>query len=252
VLTPPTLRTEASLAELRDLGPELIVLADYGRLIPPALLALPRFGALNLHPSLLPRHRGAAPIPAAILAGDERTGVTLMVMDEGLDTGPIVAQRPVALDGSETAPELEAFLAQLAAEVLAVTLPAWLGGEILPEPQAEAGASLTRPLRREDGRLDETRPAAYLERQVRAYQPWPGSWIEADGERVVVWRASVVEPQDTLDPPAAAFQLGTGAIVTVAGAPVLAAADAGLRLDEVQPAGRRRMEGAAWLRGRRR
>lgn len=249
VLAPATLRDEAAVAELRDLAPELIVLADYGRLIPPVVLGLPRLGALNLHPSLLPRHRGAAPIPAAILAADQRTGVTLMLMDEGLDSGPIVAQRPVALDGAETTPELETFLAQVAAELLTVSLPAWLAGELEPRPQGEEGASLTRPLHRADGRLDASRPAHELERQVRAYQPWPGSWIEWHGERLVVWHASVVELPEV--GPGAARSPDPGAIVAMAGAPVLVTADAGLRLDEVQPAGRRRMEGSAYLRGRR-
>jgi methionyl-tRNA formyltransferase len=171
-----------------------------------------------------------------------------MVMDEGLDTGPIVAQRPVALDGTETAPELESFLAQMAAELLATSLPAWLAGEIEPQAQEEAAATLTRPLRREDGRLDATMPATHLERQVRAYQPWPGSWIASDDARIVVWRATVVEAPVTR---AATGGPPPGAIVGVAGWPVLDTADGGLRLDEVQPAGRRRMEGAAWLRGRR-
>ena len=169
------------------------MLADYGRLIPPAVLDLPRHGALNLHPSLLPRHRGAVPVPAAILAGDATTGVTLMRMDAGLDTGPILAQRSVDLDGTEVAPALEARLAALAADLLEETLPDWLAGTLQARPQPVEGATLTRPLRRADGWLDPARPAVELERQVRAYQPWPGSFVEADGERLVVWRASPID-----------------------------------------------------------
>jgi methionyl-tRNA formyltransferase len=242
LLTPPTLKDEGIQAELDGLEPELIVLADYGRLIPGWLLALPRHGALNLHPSLLPRHRGASPIAAAILDGDARTGVTLILMDEGLDTGPILAQRPVALAGSETTPELEAFLANVAAEMLVEALPAWISGTMAAQPQPLGGATMTRPLRRADGRLDPDRPARRLERQVRAYQPWPGSWHEHDGERITVWRASVVDVTP---------EASRGDLVATAEGPVLVTTEGGLRLDEVQPAGRRRMSGAEYLRGRR-
>jgi methionyl-tRNA formyltransferase len=248
VVTPSTLRSEGAVAELRDLEPDIIVLADYGRLIPSAVLGLPRFGALNLHPSLLPRHRGASPIPAAILAGDQRTGVTLILMDQGLDTGPVVAQRPVALDGSETTPELEAFLAQLAAELLAMSLPAWLAGDLEAKPQPADGASLTRPLGRADGRLDASQPAARLERQVRAYQPWPGSWMEHRGERVIVWRATVLDQDASTDPGAASRP---GDLVALGDEVRLVTGDGLLRLDEVQPAGGRRMPAADYLRGRR-
>jgi methionyl-tRNA formyltransferase len=250
VLTPTSLRIDAALDALIDLAPTLIVLADYGRLIPATVLALPPRGALNLHPSLLPRHRGAAPVPAAILAGDTRSGVTLMRMDEGLDTGPIVARREVLLDGSETTPELEARLALVAAELLVESLPGWLSGALRARPQPGTGATLTRPLRRADGELDALRPARELERQVRAYQPWPGSWMEWRGERLVVWRASVVaSPLDDASSDTGAAR--PGHIVAVDDALVLVTREGGLRLDEVQPAGRGRMSGAAYLRGRR-
>ena len=193
-----------------NLDPGLIVLADYGRLVPSAVLDLPRHGALNLHPSLLPRHRGASPIPAAILEGDAETGVTLMRMDEGLDTGPIVATRRVALGGDETAPELEGLLAELGAELLVATLPAWVAGRIDATPQAESGATLTRPLRRDDGRLDAASSAARLARQVRAYQPWPGSFLDDGPTRLIVWRASAHGPSDA---DAADASVEQGAIV---------------------------------------
>lgn len=240
--TPLTLRDAAVLAELEAVAAELIVLADYGRIIPAAILDLPRHGALNIHPSLLPRHRGAAPVVGAILAGDETTGVTVMRMDEGLDTGPIVAQRVVPLDGREVAPELEAQLAELGAELLVARLPAWLDGSLSARPQPQAGASLTRLLRREDGRLDPQRSAVELERQVRAYQPWPGSFLEIDDVRVKVWQAALLEQSIAVRP---------GDVVLAEGTLALGTVDGVLRLDEVQPAGKRRMSGAEYRRGRR-
>jgi methionyl-tRNA formyltransferase len=242
VRTPAGLRHADVLEELRAAGAELIVLADYGRIIPPAVLELPEHGALNIHPSLLPRHRGAAPVAGAILAGDDVTGVTVMLMVEGLDTGPIVAQAELPLDGSEVAPELEARLAELGADLLLQHLPAWLAGSLQARPQPEAGATLTRMLRREDGRLDPSRPAAELERQVRAYQPWPGSFVEHDGVRLKVWAADVLGQVVSVEP---------GRIILTEGTLGLGTVDGVLRLDEVQPAGKRRMSGAEYRRGRR-
>jgi methionyl-tRNA formyltransferase len=239
VRTPPTLRSEAALAELAATRPELIVLADYGRIIPPAVLELPRFGALNIHPSLLPRHRGAAPVAFAILEGDAVTGVTLMRMDAGLDTGPIVAQWVVPLDGSETAPELEARLAELGGRLLIESLPHWLDGTSAARPQPDDGVTLTHLLRREDGRLDPTLSAVELERRVRALQPWPGTFLVTPQQRLKVWSASVV-PAPVGAP---------GSIVPSADALALVTADGALQLDEVQPAGGRRMSGAEYRRG---
>lgn len=250
ILTPVSLRRDEALSEVRALGADLVVLADYGRLIPAALLELPRHGALNLHPSLLPRHRGAAPVPAAILAGDAATGVTLMRMDEGLDTGPVLAQREVPLDGTETAPDLEARLAVVAADLLIEKLPGWLAGTLAARSQPTDGASLTRPLRRADGLLDPERAAVELERQVRAYQPWPGSFLEADGQRLIIWRAVPVEEpgEAEVSDPAGG---GVGALVPLGDTLALRTGQGLLRLDEVQPAGRRRMSGAEYRRGHR-
>jgi methionyl-tRNA formyltransferase len=240
--TPTSLRAPDTLAELRAAEADLIVLADYGRIIPADVLELPRHGALNLHPSLLPRHRGAAPVAAAIMAGDLVTGVTLMRMDEGLDSGPIVAQREWPLDGTETGPQLEERLALAGAELLVEQLPGWLDGVIEARPQPAEGMSLTRPLRRSDGWLDATRSAAELERQVRAYQPWPGAFLEHEGDRLKVWSAAVLERPVPAEPGAIILAEGTIALVTSHGS---------LRLDEIQPAGKRRMSGAAYRRGKR-
>lgn len=230
-LTPARLRDPDSLARLAELAPDLIVLADYGQIVPAGLLDLPRHGALNLHPSLLPRHRGASPVPAAILAGDSETGVTLMLMDAGLDSGPIVAQQRVPLTGTETAPELEAALSNVAAVLLSESLGPWLAGAIFPESQPDDGVTLTRLLRRDDGRLVQTRTAVELERQVRAYQPWPGSFLEVDGRRLVVWQARQLDALPS-----------TGLAIPTP--------DGALELLEVQPAGGRRMSGAEFARGR--
>lgn len=236
ILTPERLRAHGSIAEILALDPELVVLADYGQIVPAELLAV-RHGALNLHPSLLPRHRGATPIPAAILAGDPETGVSLMRMDAGLDTGPVVAQEPVALDGTETAPELEELLMPKAAHLLDRCLGPWIRGELSTRPQLEVGATLTRPLRREDGRLDPQKSAVELERQVRAYQPWPGSFVDTAAGRVVVWSA---RPGASDGP-----QIGT------LGEHGLGVGDGEcLSLIDVQPAGGKRMTWEALLRGK--
>jgi methionyl-tRNA formyltransferase len=241
VAVPASLRDPDVVEDLGRLEADLIVLADYGRLVPAAILDLPRHGAVNLHPSLLPRHRGAAPVAAAILAGDAATGVTLMRMDAGLDTGPIVAQRSIALEGDEVAPALEGRLATLAADLLVESLPGWVAGRLVARPQPESGATLTRPLRRSDGWLDPARPAVELERQVRAYQPWPGSWTEIDGGRVIVWAASVIDGGGE-----------TGDVVPSIDALAIRTSAGWLQLDEVQPAGRKRMSGPSFRRGLRR
>ena len=235
ILTPVRLRAAEAIASVLECDPALAVLADYGQLVPPALLELPH-GALNLHPSLLPRHRGATPIPATILAGDTETGVTLMRMDEGLDTGPILAQLRVVLDGRETTPALREALEPIAAALLAESLGTWLRGELEPHPQASDGATLTRPLRREDGRLDPLRPATELERQVRAYQPWPGSFVDTDLGRLTVWASRPGQASDRVP-----GQFGPQGLAT---------ADGELILDEVQPAGGTRMAWDAFVRGR--
>jgi methionyl-tRNA formyltransferase len=241
VLTPQRLRAPDAVAAILDLGPRLAVLADYGQIVPGPLLDLPH-GALNLHPSALPRWRGAAPVPATILAGDPSTAVTLMRMDAGLDTGPVMARVDVPLTGAERAPELEARLAEIASELLDRSLGPWLRGELAVTPQPADGVELTRPLRREDGRLDPSLPAAALERRVRAYLPWPGTYLELEGDRLVVTAASV-----------AASEAGdvAGSIVRHGRLPALATTDGRLVLEGVTPQGRRAMRAEDWLRGRR-
>jgi methionyl-tRNA formyltransferase len=241
LLQPDRIREPGAAAALAEFRPTLGVLADYGQIVPPSVLDLPDRGILNVHPSLLPRHRGASPIPAAILAGDPETGVTLMRMDAGLDTGPIVAATRWSLNGDETAPELEARAAAAAAELVVATLGPWLRGEIAAQAQPAEGETLTRPLRREDGRLDPSRPAVELERQVRALQPWPGTFVETEAGRIKVLRAAVVPPEG-----------GAAAAGTFAPGPGLRlrTADGDLVLLDVQPAGGRPMTGEELVLGR--
>lgn len=238
ILTPERLREPDAVATILGLAPGLIVLADYGQIVPAVLLDVPH-GALNLHPSLLPRHRGATPIPATILSGDKTTGVSLIRMDEGLDTGPIVAQSRVELDGHETTPALEEQLEQVAADLLEASLAGWLRGDLAATPQPAEGATLTRPFRREDGWLDVTRSAGDLDRQVRALQPWPGSFIETTFGRLVLWSAAPERPPGPPQP---------HGLVDVIG--LWVGAGERLRLGDVQPAGGRRMPWADYVRGR--
>ncbi len=243
VLRPARLRDDATIRQVLGAGPELVVLADYGQIVPAALLDAPRRGALNIHPSLLPRHRGATPIPATILAGDQVTGVTIIRMDVGLDTGPIVAHRSVPLSGDEWAPELEARLAVIGADLLDETIAPWLAGQIHPTAQPAEGATLTRPLRREDGRLDPLLGVMHLDRQVRAYQPWPGTFLETVAGRIIVWDARPLPGGATRRP---------GVLLSLpANRVAMSTADGLLELIEVQPAGGRRMGAAELLRGRR-
>ena len=241
VLTPAWIRDAAVIASIAALQPALGVLADYGRIVPQALLDVPLHGILNVHPSLLPRHRGATPIPAAILAADPVTGVTVIQMDAGLDTGPIVAAESWLLSGSETAPIIEAQAAAVGARIIRALLAGWLAGQLPAQPQDERAATLTRPLGREDGRLDPARPALELERAVRAYLPWPGTFLDTPRGRLAV-RAATVEPAAPGDVAGSVVEDDLGlALVTVADR---------LRLLEVQPAGGRSMSAAAYLRGR--
>jgi methionyl-tRNA formyltransferase len=240
LLQPAGLRNPEAVAAIAALGAGLGVLADYGRIVPAPILELPAVGILNLHPSLLPRWRGASPIPVTIVAGDRETGVSVIRMDAGLDTGPIVAVERWALGGDEDAPRLEAFAATVAAGLIGRVVGPWLRGEIEPRPQEADGVTMTRPLRREDGRLDPSRPATELERQVRAFRPWPGTFIETVAGRIAVLEARV--QVGTAGAGADPGRLGPDGLTTADGSL--------LALDIVQPAGGRAMSWAELLRGR--
>ena len=239
VVTPARLRSDEGRSALAAFAPDGLVLAAYGQLVPPDLLELAPRDPLNVHPSLLPRHRGAAPVAGTILSGDAEGGVTLMVMTEQLDAGPIVAQWRVRLGGRETTPELEAQLADLAAEVVPPELERWADGELTATAQDEGLATHVRPFSRGDGWIDWRRAAVEIDRQVRALQPWPGAWTTLDGRRVHVRRATAVAGVD--DVPIGALLPGER--------PLVACGVGALALEIVQAEGRPTMPAEAWRRG---
>jgi methionyl-tRNA formyltransferase len=237
--TPRRLRSDDAKALMRKFAPDGLLLAAYGQLVPPDLLQVAQRPPLNVHPSLLPRHRGAAPIASTILAGDPEGGVSLMVMTAELDAGPILAQWTVSLTGRETTPELEGHLAQLAAEAVPPELDAWVAGEILTTPQDESQATIIRPFRRNDGWIDWRQSATIVDRRVRALQPWPGAWTTLDGRRLHIRAA---HPVAGMDGPL----VGT---LLPGESPLVACGQGALALELVQPEGRPIMPADAWRRG---
>jgi methionyl-tRNA formyltransferase len=242
VIQPIRLREPEALVQLQAWQPDLIVVAAFGQILRPAVLDLPRFGCLNVHASLLPRWRGAAPIQAAILNGDSETGVTIMRMDPGVDTGLVLSQRLIPISPDDTAGSLSDKLAALGAQLLIDTLPGYLNGTILPQPQAQAQPTYAPMLKKEDGQLDFTQPAEALARRVRAFNPWPGTYTLWHGQILKVHRAHAVgassEPAPT-----------PGARLVHQGLPVIATASGLLVLDEVQPAGKKLMPGKVFFQG---
>ncbi len=242
IFQPPTLRKSEFIAPLCDLAPDVIIVAAYGLILPPDVIAIPPRGCINTHASLLPRHRGAAPIAAAILMGDKETGVTLMQMDAGLDTGPILAQRAVPIADDDTTGTLTPKLADLAAALLIETLPRILAGEITPQPQDESRATVFKTIRKEQGLIDWTLPAIEIERRVRAFNPWPSAYTFWNGAQLKILRAQAA-PANTRGEPGRVQQIEKEiAIATGSGI---------LLLHEVQLAGKRAMSAQEFSRGQR-
>ena len=240
VIQPERMKVPGTFEQLQEWAPDLIVVMAFGQILRKNVLELPRLGCLNAHASLLPRWRGASPIQAAILNGDEVSGVTIMQMDPGIDTGPMLKCRELALDPTDTTVTLSAKMADLAAELLLETIPAYAEGSLLPQAQPEEGACYTGMISKQDGFLDFTQPAAVLERKVRAYNPWPAAMFEAGGEVIKVYRAHTAADPDHHMP---------GTRCVFGGLPAVAAADGLLVLDEVQAPGKKAMPGKAFLSG---
>jgi methionyl-tRNA formyltransferase len=245
VLQPASLRDPKALADLGALQPDVIVVAAFGQILPTTVLDLPPAGCINVHASLLPRWRGAAPVAAAILAGDETTGVTIMKMEAGLDTGPILNQRPLAITPDDTRESLTARLAQLGADLLRDTLPAWLAGDIEPQPQDESLVTYAPQIKKERGRINWNEPGDSIARQVRAFYPWPGAFTHWQDTPLKILRAvaAVGRSPDQDAPP--------GTVIAGPDGPTVVTGRGLLHLYQVQPAGKRPMPADAFARGAR-
>jgi methionyl-tRNA formyltransferase len=244
VLQPARIKDRHSIEEISALSPEVIVVMAYGQILPQGILETPRVACLNLHASLLPRHRGAAPIQAAIASGDSETGITVMYMDEGLDTGDILLQRKIDILPTDTAGSLHDRLAQIAPDALLESLQL-LAREIAPRvPQNNAPATYAPKLNRDDGKIDWAEPAEAIERKVRAFNPWPGAFTTVAAKsgkprNLKIFSASIV---DLAGEPGEILQTEERSLV-------IAASERALSLKEVQPEGKRRMTSAEFLRG---
>jgi len=240
ILQPTRIKDRQAIEEVRALTPDVIVVMAYGQILPRDILEIPKIACLNLHASLLPRWRGAAPIQAAIAAGDGETGITAMYMDEGLDTGDILLQRTIDIASADTGGSLHDRLAKIAPEVLFESLELLAKGNAPRTPQDNAFASYAPKLKREDGKIDWSEPADAIERKIRAFDPWPGAFMKFDGRNLKIFSATIVALRGT-----------PGEILQSEKELVVAAGEGALSLGEVQLEGKRRMTAAELLRGHR-
>ena len=239
VFQPPTLRDPAATARLEEVRADVLAVAAYGLILPQAVLDLPRFGAINVHASLLPRWRGAAPIQRAILEGDAETGVTIMGMEAGLDTGPMYLRRAIPIGADDDTGTLHDRLAALGGAMLVEVLAGLEAGHLSAEPQPSEGVTYARKIEKNDLRLDWSRPASSLERAIRAFRPSPGAWTTIGGQPVKIWSARVVPGHGN---PGTILNVDAGGITIACGSEALLAT-------ELQRAGSRRMPAADFLRG---
>ena len=240
VFQPAKMKPPETQQTLASYNADVAVVAAYGRILPPALLNTPKHGCINVHASLLPRWRGAAPIAYCIWHGDKETGVGIMRMEEGLDTGPVFAEARIAIADDDTVATLTPKLAQVGAKALVEALPKIVSGALQAKPQAEEGITHAKPLAKTDGQLDVTKPAHELERQIRAMQPWPVASLTLGGTKVLIGKARVVEGTGA---PGEVIQADKRGVVVACGANALA-------LDEIQLPGKKMMPSAAWVNGR--
>ena len=242
VFQPRSLRQDAKArSDLAGLAPDAIIVAAYGLFLPEDVLRLPRLGCLNIHPSLLPRHRGPSPVATAILDGDEASGVTIMLLDEGIDTGPILAQQETRIAADETAEELAGRLFELGSELLVDTLDRWDRGQIVPTPQNDEDASVTRRLEREDGRIDWNESADSIVKRLRAFTPWPGTFTTWRGRTLKVLSARSLDVSlDGTSGTVVRLDDSTIAVLTGNGA---------LEVHSLQMEGRRAMSATDFVRG---
>ncbi|MEW6142053.1 MAG: methionyl-tRNA formyltransferase [Chloroflexota bacterium] len=245
VFQPEKLSAPEAFEQLSALAPDLIVVAAYGHILKKDVLSLPRFGCLNVHPSLLPKHRGASPVAGAILAGDEETGVTIMLMDEGMDTGPVLSRVPAPVLPQDTTGSLAEKLARIGADLLVETVPLWVEGKLKPQPQDNSRATYTRVIMPQDGLLDWKLAAQELWLRVRAFSPWPGSYTFWKGRRLKVIEVAPVGV--TSDQPGKVVPLPAGSLSPVG----VTTGSGALGLLRVQLEGKRELAIDEFLRGSR-
>ncbi|UCG39753.1 MAG: methionyl-tRNA formyltransferase [bacterium] len=242
-MTPASIRTPEFAARIREMGPDVAVVVAYGKILPPELLAIPALGCVNVHASLLPELRGAAPIQWAIARGHRETGVTLMLMDEGMDTGPILLQRSTAIGARETSLELGERLSRMGADLLEEALPALERGELRPVPQDAARATYAPLLTKEDGKMDWSLDASALADRVRGFSPWPGTYTTARGGRLLITGARATTRKHGIAP---------GQVLSAGPEGIEVACGQGtLLVTALKPEGRRTMEPAEFLAGHR-
>jgi methionyl-tRNA formyltransferase len=247
VLQPEKIRTPEFEAALSAHAPEIFVVVAYGRILPPSLLAIPALGPWNVHASLLPRLRGAAPIQWSIIRGDSRTGVAIMRMEAGLDTGPVAAVAETAITDEDTTGSLSERLARLGADLLAGTLPRIAAGQVTLAAQDDAGATLAPPLEKDDGRLDFTQPARAVSARARGVDPWPGATAALDGEAIKLYRPRVVAAGALASARVAA---SPGTVLRADGdGLVIACGEGAVAFGELQLPGRKRMPIGVVLNG---
>jgi len=245
VKQPDNFKSAETRKQLALLKPDVIVVAAFGQILPQSVLEIPAFGCLNIHPSVLPKYRGVAPVPAAILNGDEFTGVSIMLMDQGVDTGPVLTVVHVPILPQDTADSLLKKLANTSAQLLLDTIPGWFRKEIKPQPQNNGEASYTKMLTKEAGEIDWRLPAVQIWRQVRAYQPWPGCYTRWQGKQLKILEAAPLAGEGikevgtvvAVNDSAAAFGITTGEGI--------------LGVIKVQMAGKKAVTAAEFLRGQR-
>ena len=249
VLQPASLKGADVVEQLAGFRPDVIVVAAYGQILPQQVLDIPRHGCINIHPSLLPKYRGASPVAAAILAGDEFAGVSIMLMDRGLDTGPILSRAMISISVQDTTESVTAKLSQVAARMLQDTLVGWVRGEIVPQPQNEDEATYSPQISKEDGEIDWGLPAIEIWRRVRAYYPWPGCYTRWQGKQLKIIEAVPLPAEKTIE---------AGRAVALTPAEGKAEAAFGVQTGEgilgvvrVQVEGKRAMSAAEFLRGQR-
>jgi methionyl-tRNA formyltransferase len=244
VLQPRSLKDPGSLSEFRALSPDVLVVVAYGLILPPPVLEIPRLGCVNIHASLLPRWRGAAPIQRAILAGDSETGVTIMQMDAGLDTGPMLLKRSCPIGPRENAAELHDRLSRLGADAVVEALPALAAGELVGEQQDDSRACYARKLEKVEASIDWTRSAEELDRQIRAFNPWPVAFTDLDGATMRIWEAEPIPASAAGFSPGTVVHSGRDGIEVAAGRGVV-------RIRRLQMPGKRVMTAAEFVNARR-